>query len=205
MIDDLAQRVKPARLPSRGSPSWLGPRTLVLLVLGLSLAFLGTLYWMLSGSGRSLSGKFEFPAPPRLDAAVSAAQDRLKINPNDLAALTELGMLHFQQGREHYPEAINELEEARDLGALDPRIFYCLGVMYQDVGLYHFAIEEYQRFLRHYPEDREVRLLEAKLLYQQQRYDEAVTEYERLKFSNPKDSLVEENLGLSFLGAKNID
>jgi tetratricopeptide (TPR) repeat protein len=149
--------------------------------------------------------KIEFQPASKIDSSLAAAQDRLRVDPQDLAALVDLGSLQFQKGKEFYPDAINALEEARDLGALDPRIFYCLGIMYQEVGLYPFALDEYKRYLRHYPNDRDIRMLEAKLLYKQGRYLEAVSEYERLKYRYPKDGLIEENLGLSLWGAKAVD
>jgi tetratricopeptide (TPR) repeat protein len=77
--------------------------------------------------------------------------------------------------------------------------------MYQEEGLYPFALTEYKRFLRHYPEDKEVRMLTAKLYYRMGLFTEAVGEYERLKFSDPADPLIEENLGLSLWGAKLVD
>jgi len=147
----------------------------------------------------------DFPVRPQVESQISAAQERLKENPQDIAALVELGTLKFEKGRAAYVEAIGDLEEARDLGALDPRIFYCLGIMYQEEGLFPFALTEYKRFLRHYPEDKEVRMLTAKLYYRMGLFHEAVGEYERLKFSHPSDPLIEENLGLSLWGGKLID
>lgn len=204
MAEDLALRIRPSR--SRGRAwAWLGTKSVVLLVAGSAAVFLGAMYLLLQDAGSFAGRRPDFPPPPQLDAAISAAQERLKVDPQDIDALTQLGTLHFQKGKEFYPDAINELEEARELGALDPRIFYCLGIMYQDVGLYPFALEEYKRFLRHYPEDKETRLLEAKLLYKQGSYADAVQEYERLKFSNPGDPVITENLGLSLWGAKLYD
>lgn len=147
----------------------------------------------------------DFPARPGIDAAISAAEGRLKENPQDLAALVELGLLHFEKGPAGYGEAINELEEAREQGALDSRIFYALGVMYQAEGLYPFALTEYRRYLRNHPNDKEARLLTAKLLFQQGRFAEAAAEYERLKFHFPKDSLIEENLALSLWKDKQVE
>lgn len=147
----------------------------------------------------------DFPAPPQIASQISAAQERLKVNPQDIAALVELGTLKFEKGKDSYVEAIGDLEEARDLGALDPRIFYCLGIMYQEEGLFPFALTEYKRFLRHYPEDKEVRMLTAKLYYKMGLFQDAVGEYERLKFSDPSDPLVEENLGMSLWGGKLVD
>ena len=142
----------------------------------------------------------EFPSPPQVASQIAAAQERLKANPQDIAALVELGTLKFEKGRDSYVEAIGDLEEARDLGALDARIFYCLGIMYQEEGLFPFALTEYKRFLRHYPEDKEVRMLTAKLYYKMGLFSEAVNEYDRLKFQDPSDPLIEENLGMSLWG-----
>lgn len=203
-VEDLALRVKP-RGPARLAPTWLDSRVIIGLVAAMTLAFLGALYLLLHDAGSFAKVKIEFPPLPQLNASIVAAQERLKGNPQDIGTLVELGTLHFEKGKEYYPDAINELEEARELGALDPRIFYCLGIMYQEVGLYSFALDEYKRFLRHYPDDKEIRMLAAKLLYKQSSFPEAVKEYERLKFNHPGDSLIEENLGLSLWGAKEVD
>ncbi|MBI5631111.1 MAG: tetratricopeptide repeat protein [Elusimicrobia bacterium] len=199
--EGLAHRVRPVR---HGGVSlyWLGTKTLWALAAFSLLSFLAVLYLVFRDLGLERPKTAAVYPPPQIDTAIAQAQDKLKADPQDLAALVELGSLHFEQGKDHYVEAINELEEARDLGALDARIFYCLGTMYQEVGLYPFALEEYKRFLRHFPNDREVRMLLAKLLYKQGRFPEAVAEYERLKFHYPKDSLILENFGLSLWAAK---
>ncbi len=156
-------------------------------------------------SGRTPRRLVSWPPSSRIDAALAAAQGRLATDPQDLPALVEVGILHFAKGAQSYPEAINELEEARRLGALDSRIFYCLGAMYQELGLYTFSMQEYQRYLRNYPDDREVRLMAAKLDYRQGDFNSAIKEYERLRFRDPGDLLVAENLGLSFWQAKLAD
>ena len=201
MVEDLAVRLK-TRAQDR-LPAWLEKRWPAVAAAALVVLVL-VLYGVMREPAASYKRVVSFPAP-KLASALSSAQERLRANPQDMGALVEIGTLHFQQGKDHYPDAINELEAARELGALDARIFYCLGVMYQEVGLYQFALEEYRRFLRHYPDDKEIRLLAAKLLYLQGGYKDAVIEYERLKFKYPNDTLVEENLGLSLLGAKDYD
>lgn len=203
--EDLVVRIKPPRHQGRFSFSWLSTQVVVVFVLLAGAAFFGVMYVVLQDAGSFSHSKIEFPPLPQVNAAIAAAQERLKVNPQDITTLVELGTLHFEKGKEFYPDAINELEEARELGALDPRIFYCLGIMYQEVGLYSFALEEYKRYLRHYPDDKETRMLEAKLLYRQKNYPEAVSEYERLKFHYPNDILIEENLGLSLWAAKEVD
>lgn len=200
MVEDLALRIREkaeAHLP----PLWRDKRVVAAgVIVAASL-----LVWSVASLRGSAPARVKFTPAPRLPSAIAAAQEKLKANPQDINALLELGLLHYSQGKEHYPDAINELEEARDLGALDPRIFYSLGLMYQEVGLYGYALDEYRRFLRHYPDDKDIRLLAAKLLYKQGNFREAVAEYERLKFRHPGDSLIEENLALSLWGAKDLD
>ena len=197
-------RLKPVRSPWRFHASWLNARTLAASAAFSIVLLFGALWWMLRDDPMPRR-HVDFPPPPQLAAQIAAAQDRIKANPQDIAALVEMGTLLFEKGKDSYVEAISALEEARDLGALDPKIFYCLGIMYQEEGLFPFALTEYKRFLRHYPEDKEVRMLAAKLYYRMGLFQEALGEYERLKFMDPGDSLVEENLGLSLWGAKQLD
>ena len=197
-------RLQAIRHPWHPGGSRLSARTLLwAAVFSIALLF-GALWLTLRAAPPPRRGA-GFPAPPRLNARIASAQDRLKADPQDIAALVELGTLLFEKGKDSYIDAIGDLEEARDLGAIDPRIFYCLGIMYQEEGLYPFALTEYRRFLRLYPEDKEIRLLAAKLAYRMGLFPEAVGEYERLKFASPADAVVEENLGLSLWGAKLTD
>lgn len=205
-VEDLALRPhKPGRASARGLPHWLDSRLVVTVVAVLFVSFLGALLMMLRDKGSFAKRRIDFPPLPQLNAAIVAAQEKLKGDPQDISTLVELGTLHFEKGKEYYPDAINELEDARELGALDPRIFYCLGTMYQEVGLPSFALEEYRRYLRHYPDDKEIRMLAAKLLYRQGSFADAVKEYERLKYHHAGDSLIEENLGLSLWQDKQLD
>jgi tetratricopeptide (TPR) repeat protein len=197
-------RVKPVRGPWRLGGSPLGARAITAAAVLAIAALFGGLWWSLRERPMPRR-RVDFPPPPQLDAQISTAQDRLKVDPQDISALVELGTLLFQKGKDSYVEAIGDLEEARDLGALDPRVFYCLGVMYQEEGLAPFALTEYRRFLRHYPEDKEVRMLAAKLEYRMGMFPDAAMDYDRLKIASPTDPIVEENLGLSLWGDKKMD
>ncbi len=199
-----AVRLKQVRGAVALAGDWLSARIVAVVAAGAIITLFVALVYMLREKPLPLL-RSNFPSPPRVEAQISAVQERLKVNPQDISALVELGTLKFEKGRAAYIEAIGDLEEARDLGALDPRIFYCLGIMYQEEGLFHFALTEYKRFLRHYPEDKEVRMLTAKIYYRMGLFTEAIGEYERLKFSNPADPLIEENLGLSLWGGKLIE
>ncbi len=188
----------------RLSEAWTNARALS-IGAGVLILLLFVGLWFAMREKALPRRRIDFPVPPQLNAQITEAQERLKENPQDLVALVELGTLQFEKGKDSYVEAIGDLEEARDLGALDPRIFYCLGIMYQEEGLFPFALTEYQRFLRHYPEDKEIRMMAAKLEYRMGLFPEAVSEFERLKFSHPSDALIEENLGLSLWGAKQME
>jgi len=144
------------------------------------------------------------PVPQR-EHRLEAAALQLKEDPENIQALLESGRLHYEKGKEFYPDAINELEEAWRLGALDPMTFYYLGVMYQEEGLYSFAISQYKRFLRNKPDDLEIRLLLAKLLYQNGQYDEALTHYAWAQSHGSKDPVVRENMGLCLVALKRTD
>ena len=202
VVDEV--RLKPAKSPWVFAGGWLSARTVAVAAV-LSIAALFAALTLMLKEKPLPRRRADFPPPPKVETQIAAAQERLKANPQDIAALVELGTLKFEKGPASYLEAISDLEEARDLGALDPRIFYCLGIMYQEEGLLPFALTEYKRFLRHYPEDKEVRMLTAKLYYKMGLFQEAVSEYERLKFQDPKDPLIEENLGMSLWGAKLVD
>ncbi len=148
-------------------------------------------------SGRFPRTKAEFLKPGRLDRKLSTLEKKIKNNPDDIRAFFESGLLKFQKGPERYIDAISDLETARAGGVSDIRTFYYLGQMYQAVGLYDFALDEYRRFLNNRPDDLEVSLLVAKLLFHLGKYPLAVKEYEGLSERNPKNMIVLENLALS--------
>lgn len=202
VVDEV--RLKPVRSPWALAGGWLSARAVAIAAALAVVSLFGSLVFMLREKPLPRHHT-EFPPPPQVASQISAAQDRLKVNPQDIVALVELGTLKFEKGRDSYLDAISDLEEARDLGALDPRIFYCLGIMYQEEGLFSFALTEYKRFLRHYPEDKEVRMLLAKLYYKMGLFQDAVSEYDRLKFQDPSDPIIEENLGMSLWGGKLVD
>lgn len=139
----------------------------------------------------------EFMPPERIEARLSEVNARLQEEPGDIRALDESGRLKFQLGQARYVEAIADLEKARSLGLADPRSFYYLGVMYQAVGLYEFAAQEYVRFLNNFPEDSEVRMLLAKLYYAGGDYPGAMREYEALLRDGSGDPVLLENLALA--------
>ena len=156
----------------------------------------------INGPGAVFGSRFprtgaEFLKAGRLDRKLAGLGERIKNDPGDIRAFFEAGILKFQKGPDSYIDAISDLETARSGGLADIRTFYYLGRMYQAVGLYDFSLAEYRRFLNNRPEDFEVRMLAAKLLFSSGKYPEAVREYETLSAGHPGDILVLENLSLS--------
>ncbi|MBI4385846.1 MAG: tetratricopeptide repeat protein, partial [Elusimicrobia bacterium] len=182
----------------RGGAAWI-------LVL---LAIMTGLVWRL---GRSHRGpdfprhEGDFPSPAAIDARLEEAQLKVKDDPNDIASLVELGILHYQKGQPFYPDAINELEEAWRLGSLDSRLFYYLGALYQGEGLYPFSIVQYQRYLRNHPRDADAALLLGKLLYQTGRHEEALAVYQALREMRSGDPIIAENMAMCLLALKRPD
>lgn len=133
----------------------------------------------------------------QVDKRLEMLNKKLKDNPDDIFLLVEHGILKYQKGPSHYIDAIISLEEARNKGSTDYRMFYYLGVMYQAVGLYEYAQKEYRKFLNHKEDDFEVRMLLAKLLFKEAMFEQAIKEYEYLHSKYPKNIIVLENLALS--------
>ena len=179
------------RRSGRGAPLWL------LAVFIFIVAYAAFIRETGPAAGSSLRAGAAFTEAGRQDSRLARLDERIRGNPNDIQALLEAGTLRFQKGQSGYIDAINNFETARSRGAADVRIFYCLGRMYQAVGLYDFAMEEYRRFLNNRPDDFEVRMLAAKLLFASGKYPEAVREYEVLSEAHRNNMMVLENLALS--------
>lgn len=170
--------------------------------LGMFLFFvLAALYIFMGRAGNPVP---EFPRAPGEFMQAARAERRLaelgKLlaeNPEDINALAESGRLKYQLGQPRYIEAIADLERARKLGLADARSFYYLGSMYQAVGLYDFAAQEYRKFLNNFPADAEARMLLAKLCYAAGDYPGAVREFEKLLNDGSRDPVLLENLMLA--------
>ncbi|MBI4802268.1 MAG: hypothetical protein HY796_07055 [Elusimicrobia bacterium] len=169
----------------------------------LSVVFISIIVYAVSfrnsnpASGFFPRAQAEFLEARGLERKLSGLKERLRNNSNDIQALFESGLLKFQKGPAGYIAAISDLETARTKGLSDIRTFYYLGRMYQAVGLYDFALQEYERFLNNRPDDFEVRMLMAKLLFAAGKYPQAVREYDNLNGRYPENVLVLENLALS--------
>ena len=170
--------------------------------LGMFLFFVLAALYVFMGRGRGPAADFprapgEFMQSARAERRLAELGRLLAENPEDIKALAESGRLKYQLGQTRYIEAIADLERARGLGLADARSFYYLGAMYQAVGLYDFAAQEYRKFLNNFPGDAETRMLLAKLSYAAGDYVAAVREFEKLLNEGSRDPVLLENLLLA--------
>lgn len=137
------------------------------------------------------------PSPKQLERRLRKVKKRIEKNPNDLKALVDQGVIYFFLGNDHIADSLNAFHSAWQDGALDKRIFYYSGILYEELSLFEESLKQYRRFLNHEPKDRQIRLRLAKLLFEMGRWDQAIGEYERLVEKNEKDVTSLINLGLA--------
>jgi tetratricopeptide (TPR) repeat protein len=140
----------------------------------------------------------EFQAPDALEKTKADAEALVQKEPENMSGWVDLAVTAFQRGPDSYVEGLEALERARDLGALDDRLFYYAGVMYESKGLLDYARPEYERFLRHHPGDLETRLRLGNLYYRTDELDKAIEQYEKVLQAKPLDPLVAFNLAVAY-------
>lgn len=189
---------------SVGSPWYTDPFWPVILALGVAVCF-----WTIR----------TYPSPPppapfprhlsecRPQAALAAARAAslavLADHPDNIPAHVDLALACYEGGPAEYVKGLEYLERARDLGALDERLFYYAGVMYEAEGLSEYAVPEYERFLRCHPEDLETRLRLANLFYKTGELDKSIEAYRLVSAQKPNDLLVSYNLAFVHREKKN--
>lgn len=144
----------------------------------------------------------EFRSAPELAAAKAASLAVMADRPDALSAHVDLAIACFEGGPGEYVEGLEHLERARDLGALDERLFYYAGVMYEAQGLPDYAVPEYEKFLRRHPEDLETRLRLANLFYRMEELDKSIDAYRHVLRGQPNDPLVSYNLAMAYRDKK---
>ena len=150
----------------------------------------------------------QFKTGAALDADELAARTALRANPENLGAMVDLAVVLYQRGPDRYLNkdanldtpwdmgALQLMERARHLGALDERSFFYLGAMYEAKGLPSDAADNYERHLRRFPEDVETRLRLGNLYYRLEDLDKSAAAYRAVLASRPGDPLVSYNLAL---------
>ena len=138
------------------------------------------------------------PSPQSLESRLKRADARLAKNPNDLESVVDRGVIYFHMGPEHYADALNAFNAAWQAGVFDHRIFYYSGILYENLSFFDEAQRQYERFLRHEPGDREIRLRLARLLFRMGKWDDAVARYQEFLQENDKDVTAMVNCGLAY-------
>ncbi len=138
------------------------------------------------------------PSASKLESLLKDKEEDLTKNPNDLKSLVDRGVIYYWMGADHYADALNSLNAARKGGAFDERIFYYSGVLYENISLFEEAQKQYERFLNHQPEDREIKLRLARLLFRSGKWEESIARYQALIDDNAKDYTSIINCGLAY-------
>lgn len=138
-----------------------------------------------------------------LAAAKAASLSVLSARPDDITAHVDLAIASFEGGSGEYVKGLEYLERARDLGALDDRLFYYAGVMYEAQNLADYAVSEYEKYLRWHPDDLETRLRLANVFYRLDELDKSIEAYRLVLAGKPNDPLVSYNLAMAHRDKKN--
>ncbi len=137
----------------------------------------------------------QFDPPDMIERTLADARERLKEHPDDLEAQVALAVAAFQKGRAAYPTALNAVHRAWRLGAADHALFFYAGTMYDALGLYPQASEEFEKFLRHEPRHEIANLRLGSVYYRQKRLEDATDRFETAYRTNPRNPVTLANLG----------
>ena len=160
-----------------------------IVIVVLVAIFLAYRYHHVGALGGHQSHRIAF-SPSEADARISAANARLKDSPEDLDALTQLAIAYYAKGPESYVDAMNALEKARTLGATNESLFFYAGVMYDALGLPDYAINEFKKYLRHFPRDYEALVRLGNLYFRDGQDSDAARVYQEAIALWPKDPTV---------------
>lgn len=127
------------------------------------------------------------------ETKIQSARDYLQSHPEDFNAWTALAIACYQKGPEAYVEGLNALDKARKLGATGPALFWYAGVMFQALDLPDYAINELEKYQRHFPHHPETQVRLAQLYWQAKRPEEAWALYQRLQREYPNDPVIQAN------------
>ncbi|HAX61919.1 MAG TPA: hypothetical protein DCX95_05115 [Elusimicrobia bacterium] len=134
----------------------------------------------------------------KLNKIIINTRARIEENPEDIFSYIECGIALYQKGKDYYPEAVNQLQKALRLGAVDIRMFFYLAIMYDELNLTDKAFNYYEKFLRNRPQDFYMRLRYGNLFFRLNRYESASEQYETALSLEPKNQMALLNLALSY-------
>lgn len=142
-------------------------------------------------------------AEERTRAELERLQARVEENPDDAHAWRELAVFAYRVGEQD--EALRAFEAARAIDPADLRTRYALAALYDTMGRFADASMEFSSALEHETDEdmigkvtKTLRTVDAKLLYVEGRYPEAIAAFEALLANNPDDQLAHFYLGLIY-------
>lgn len=165
----------------------------VSVLLLMAVAF----FWMRSSS--QFFPRENFPPSQRvLENKNKKVEKLLSQDEKNLRAWVDKGIVLFFSGEERTADSLNALHKAWQLGALDSRIFYYSGILYERLNLFEDARRQYERFLHNYPDDREILLRLARLYFRMGRDSDSIALYEKFLKENAQDVTALINVGLAY-------
>jgi len=140
-------------------------------------ALLGDLYGLQSAN-------FLQDAPAALKRGEAAAREALRLNPDSPEALSALGAIYSEQGREQ--EAIRSLRKAVAIAPNSEPAWQMLGYSYYYAGLNEMSEQAYRRLLTLNPGPPQYHWMHARMLLYCDRISEADAEMRQLIERNPE-------------------
>ncbi|MFH0947398.1 MAG: tetratricopeptide repeat protein [Elusimicrobiota bacterium] len=165
---------------------------LFFLVIGSSVFFI------LRQKDEFIKSSAQYLPVEKLNKIIVETRTKIEENHEDIFAYIDGGIALYQKGRDCYPEAINQFNIARKLGAVDIRNFFYLAIMYDELNLSEKAFSYYEKFLRNRPQDFYIRLRYGNLFFRLNRCQSASEQYETALLIEPKNQTALINLALSY-------
>ncbi len=156
--------------------------TLVLFVIGIMIGKL--FFW----------GNYN--KQPLADRQISANQQKLKVNPKDPKALTDLGWAYFQKN--DYNQALAYYKQALDQDKNYYPAHLNLGLAYMQVKKYDLAVESFKTAISISPKAATAHVNLGLAYNQLQKYADAVKELDLANKANPGSVEVMYELGFAY-------
>ena len=163
---------------------------------GEAYALLADLYGMQSAN-------FLQGGPAALKSGEVAAQEALRLNPDSPDALSALGAIYSEQGREQ--EAIRALRKVVAIAPNSESAWQMLGYSYYYAGLNELSEQAYRRLLTINPGPPQYRWMHARMLLYSDRLPEADAEMRELLERNPEQFKALAYFGMILYYEGNLD
>jgi Flp pilus assembly protein TadD len=119
---------------------------------------------------------------------ISNLKQEIERDPNNVAALTQLGTMYMDAGK--FPQAIEYFERALKIRD-DPQVRTDLGICYRNNGDSERSLAQFRQVVQSYPDQWQALFNEVIILAETRRMDEAHVELSKLQKLRPGDADVE--------------